>query len=114
MRRTLSLSASMALLGLSLAACAGGGQVPTTEPVAATPGSAATRGQLTGPPSCTRPIAEYEALVDRDVTTGYLSQVVYDRINEELAAGPRPACAAGREAEARGLLARVKTSHGYR
>jgi hypothetical protein len=113
MRRTLSLSASSALLGLSLAACAGGGtQAPP--PIAATPGGAATRGALSGPPSCTKPIAEYEALVDRDVTTGYLSQVVYDRINEELAAGARPACAAGREAEARGLLARVKTSHGYR
>ncbi len=112
MRRTLSLSASSALLGLSLAACAGGGtQAP---PAAPAPGGVATRGALTGPPSCTKPIAEYEALVDRDVTTGYLSQVVYDRINEELAAGARPACAAGREAEARGLLARVKTSHGYR
>ena len=114
MRRTLSLSAAAALLGLSLAACSGSGTPSPSEPVAATPGTAATRGQLTGPPGCTRPIAEYEALVDRDVTTGYLSQVVYDRINTELAAGPRAACAAGRDAEARGLLARVKTSHGYR
>jgi hypothetical protein len=112
MRRTLSLSASSALLGLLLAACAGGGtQAPPAPP---TPGGVATRGPLSGPPSCTKPIAEYEALIDRDVTTGYLSQVVYDRINEELASGARPACAAGREAEARGLLARVKTSHGYR
>src|ERR1022692_1460289 len=111
MRRIFFLSGSSGLLGLSLASRSGGAKVPT-EPFAATPGSAATRGQLTGPPACTRPIAEYEALVDRDVTTGYLSQVVYDRINEELATGARPACAAGREAEARGLLARVKTSHG--
>ena len=113
MRRTSFISASTALLGLSLAACAGGTQAPPG-PMAATPGGAATRPALSGPPGCTRPIAEYEALVDRDVTTGYLSQVVYDRINEELAAGPRAACAAGRDAEARGLLARVKTSHGYR
>jgi hypothetical protein len=114
MRRTLSLSASSALLALSLAACSGGGTPSPAQPIAAAPGAAATRGQLAGPPGCTKPIAEYEALVDRDVTTGYLSQVVYDRINEELAAGPRPACAAGRDAEARGLLARVRTSHGYR
>ena len=112
MRRTLSLSAS-ALLALSLAGCGGGTTPPPSEPIAATPGAAATRGALTGPPGCTRPIAEYEALVDRDVTTGYLSQVVYDRINSELAAGPRAACAAGREADARTQLARVKTSHGY-
>jgi hypothetical protein len=114
MRRTLSLSATSALLGLSLAACSGSGIPSPSEPVAATPGTAATRGQLTGPPGCTRPIAEYEALVDRDVTTGYLSQAVYDRINTEMAAGPRAACAAGREADARTQLARVKTSHGYR
>jgi hypothetical protein len=114
MRRTLSLSATSALLGLSLAACSGSGTLSPSEPAAATPGTAATRGQLSGPPGCTRPIAEYEALVDRDVTTGYLSQVVYDRINTELASGPRAACAAGREADARTQLARVKTSHGYR
>jgi hypothetical protein len=114
MRRTFFISASSALLGLSLAACAGGGTQAPPAPAAATPGGVATRGPLSGPPGCTKPIAEYEALVDRDVTTGYLSQVVYDRINEELASGPRAACAAGRDAEARGLLARVKTSHGYR
>jgi hypothetical protein len=99
---------------LSLAACSGGGTQAPPAPTAATPGGVATRGQLAGPPGCTKPIAEYEALVDHDVTTGYLSQVVYDRINEELASGPRPACAAGREADARAQLARVRTSHGYR
>lgn len=104
----------LALLGLSLAACAGSETPPPTQGPAATPGSAAQRGPLTGPPSCTKPIAEYEALVDRDVTTGYLSQSVYDRINAELAAGPRATCAAGREADARMQLARVRTSHGYR
>src|SRR6202030_2769256 len=99
------LSASSALLGLSLAACGGGGMPPSSQPGVATPGASTTRGPLTGPPHCTKPIAEYEALIDRDVTTGYLSQVVYDRINEDLASGARPACAAGRQAEARGLLA---------
>ena len=113
MRRTVFLSASSALLGLSLAACTGGTPGPS-ESVPVGPGAAATRGQLSGPPGCTRPIAEYEALVDRDVTTGYLSQSVYDRINTELAAGPRAACAAGREPDARAQLARVKTAHGYR
>ncbi|HLL27029.1 MAG TPA: hypothetical protein VKT73_05190 [Xanthobacteraceae bacterium] len=104
-----------AVLGLLLlSACAGTNTPAPTEPVAATPGTAAQRSPLTGPPGCTKPIAEYEALVDRDVTTGYLSQSVYDRINQEIAAGPRPACAAGRDADARGQLARIRTSHGYR
>src|ERR1700674_2927098 len=105
--------AALASLVLLLAACAGGTQAPPA-PIAAAPGGAATRPTLSGPPGCTKPIAEYEALVDRDVTTGYLSQVVYDRINTELASGPRAACAADREADARTQLARVKTSHGYR
>jgi hypothetical protein len=113
MRRSFFLSASSVVLGLSLAACGGGGATPPSQSVAGSPGSSTTRGPLTGPPGCTRPIAEYEALIDRDVTTGYLSQSVYDTINAELAAGPRPACAAGHDPEARGLLARVKTSHGY-
>jgi len=101
-----------ALIGLSLAACNTDSTPPPTAAVAA-PGSATPRGPLTGPPGCTRPIAEYEAIVDRDVTTGYLSQSVYDRINIELG-GVRATCGAGREADARADLARVKTSHGYR
>jgi hypothetical protein len=35
-------------------------------------------------------------------------------LNADFAGGPRAACAAGRDADARGQLARVKTSHGYR
>jgi hypothetical protein len=112
MRRTILRTAS-AWLALSLAACGGASNPPPAQGVAATPGTAASRGPLTGPPGCTRPIAEYEAIVDHDVTTGYLSQSVYDRINAELA-GPRGACAAGREADARAQLSQVKTSHGYR
>lgn len=111
--RPLSLSLAAALLGLVLAAC-NQDNPPPSATIAATPGAAANRGALTGPPGCTRAIAEYEALIDRDVTTGYLSQGVYDRINGELASGPRAACAAGREGDARAQLARVRTSHGYR
>lgn len=69
---------------------------------------------LSGPPGCTRAIGEYEQLVDRDVNTGYLNQNVYNQIVADIAAGPRPICAAGRNAEALGDLARVRKSHGYR
>jgi hypothetical protein len=112
--RRIFLLMPAALFALALAACSGSQTPPPSQVTAATPGAAANRGALTGPPGCTKPIAEYEALIDRDVTTGYLSQSVYDRINDELAAGPRAACAAGREADARAQLARVRTSHGYR
>ena len=56
----------------------------------------------------------YEKIVDRDVTTGYLSQNVYDQIVGQLNSGPRPACAAGRDADAFNQLTSVKHSHGYR
>ena len=111
--RRIGLLAASALLGLSLAACGGGGLPPSDSPPPPASG-VATRTPLTGPPGCTKPIGDYETIIDRDVSTGYLSQNVYDRINVDLAAGPRAACAAGREADARAQLQRVKTSYGYR
>lgn len=113
MRRIVFLALS-AVVTLALAACSGANTPPPSQPIAGAPGATATRGPLAGPAGCTRPIAEYEAIIDRDVTTGYLSQSVYDRINADLAAGPRAACASGREADARAQLSQVKTSHGYR
>jgi hypothetical protein len=117
MRQTSILSCSITLLlcGM-LGACASGGNNSSAapEPVAASVGNAASRPPLTGPTGCTQPISAYEALIDRDVTTGYLSQSVYDRINQELISGPRAACAAGRAAEANTQLAHVRNSHGYR
>jgi hypothetical protein len=110
----LFLRAATALLALVLAACNTDSAPGPSAAMPGTPGGVAQRGPLAGPPGCTRPIADYEALVDRDVTTGYLSQSVYDRINSELASGPRAACAGGREADALAQLARVRTSHGYR
>ena len=102
----------VALIALTLAGCNTDSSPAPTAAIAA-PGSATPRGPLNGPAGCTRPIADYETIVDRDVTTGYLSQNVYDRINIELG-GVRATCAAGREADARAELGRVKTSHGYR
>jgi hypothetical protein len=115
MRRTSFLSGLAAFASLFLlSACAGTSSPGTAEPVTASVGNAASRPALSGPPGCTKAIAEYEAIIDRDVTTGYLSQSVYDRINQDLVAGPRAACAGGRDSDARAQLVRVKNSHGYR
>jgi len=115
MRRTSFVSGCAAFTGLLLlAACAGDNLSSSAPPVMASVGNAVSRPALTGPPGCTKAIADYETIIDRDVTTGYLSQSVYDRINQDLTAGPRAACAAGRESDARAQLARVKNSHGYR
>lgn len=98
-----------------LAGCASATQQSAVEPEVPTGvGSVAQHPPLSGPPRCTAAITEYEKLVDRDVNTGYLSQNVYDTIVRDINGGPRPACAAGRDADAITQLARVKSSHGYR
>jgi hypothetical protein len=112
--RRIVLSALSVFLGLALAGCNTDSPPAPAAAMPGTPGGAVQRTAVAGPPGCAKPIAEYEALVDRDVTTGYLSQVVYDRLNGELAAGPRAACAGGRAPEALAALARVKNAHGYR
>lgn len=109
--RMLTVFASILLL----AGCASSTtQAPIQPEVPAGIGTVKQRPPLTGPAGCTRAIGEYEELVDRDVSTGYLSQSVYDRVVADIAAGPRPACAAGRDGEAIAELARVRKSHGYR
>jgi hypothetical protein len=98
-----------------LAACGAGSTTAPIQPeVPAGVGTAAQHASLSGPPGCSNAIAEYEKIVDRDVTTGYLSQGVYDQIIRDINAGPRPACASGRDANGLAELARVKKAHGYR
>ena len=99
-----------------LAACAGAGSTtaPVQPEVPAGVGTAAQHASLSGPPGCSNAIAEYEKIVDRDVTTGYLSQSVYDQIIRDINAGPRPACASSNDARGLAELTRVKKSHGYR
>jgi len=98
-----------------LAACAGAAhQAPVQPEVPAGVGTAAQHTPLTGPGRCSAAIMEYEKIVDRDVTTGYLSQNVYDQIVRDINGGPRPACASGRDGDALSQLARVKSAHGYR
>lgn len=98
-----------------LAGCAGATTSSPVQPeVPAGVGTAAQHPPLSGPARCTAAITEYEKIVDRDVTTGYLSQNVYDTIVRDINAGARPACTAVREGDAMSQLARVKSAHGYR
>lgn len=111
MRRTIFLA-----LALLLAGCVSNGQQQAAiQPeVPAGVGNAAQHPPLSGPPGCTRAITEYEKIVDRDVTTGYLEQNVYNQIVQGINSGARPACASGRDADALSQLASVKRAHGYR
>jgi hypothetical protein len=97
-----------------LAACGTTQQQPPQPEVPAGVGTAAQHTPLSGPPRCSAAIMEYEKIVDRDVTTGYLSQTVYNQIVTGVNAGPRAACAGGRDADAMNQLASVKHAHGYR
>jgi hypothetical protein len=108
-------NATLIFFALLLSGCAGAThQTPAEPEVPAGVGTAAQHPPLAGPARCSAAIMEYEKIVDRDVTTGYLSQNVYDVIVRDLNAGPRPACASGRDGDAMSQLARVKSAHGYR
>jgi hypothetical protein len=111
--REIALFGTMAAM---LCGCAGAGSTPApVQPeVPAGVGTAAQHASLSGPPGCSRAIIEYEKIVDRDVTTGYLSQSVYDQIIRDINAGPRPACASGNDGKGLAELTRVKKAHGYR
>jgi hypothetical protein len=108
--------ALFATLAATLCGCAGAGSTtaPVQPEVPAGVGTAAQHAPLSGPPRCSAAIMEYEKIVDRDVTTGYLSQNVYNQIVAGVNAGPRAACAGGRDADAMSQLASVKHAHGYR
>lgn len=61
---------------------------------------------------CAAEVARFEAILRNDLNSGHVAQSVYNRIKVELAPA-RSACAAGRDAEARGLVAASRKRHGY-
>jgi hypothetical protein len=100
-------------LAFALAACASS-ETPPPVSAGAAPGSGmVSRPALVGPAACTKPIGDYERLIDDDVTTGHLSKSVYDRIVNDLV-DVRASCAAGRSGPALVDLAAVKARYGYR
>lgn len=61
---------------------------------------------------CSGDIARFRAIQDNDLKTGHVNKTVYDRIQGEIAQA-ESACAAGRDAEARNLIAASRKRHGY-
>jgi hypothetical protein len=105
-----SLAVSLAVM---VVACAST-ETPPPVSAGAAPGSGmVSRPALVGPAACTKPIGDYEKIIDDDVTTGHLSKDVYDRIVNDLT-GVRASCAAGRSGPALADLAAVKARYGYR
>ena len=61
---------------------------------------------------CSAVIGRYQAVLKADLDTGNVNKSVYDKIQGELVPANN-ACAAGRDAEARSLVAASKSRHGY-
>jgi hypothetical protein len=62
--------------------------------------------------ACTADIEQWRPVLEDDLQTGNLNQSVYDQIQSDIAAAA-PVCRAGRDAQARGMIAASKRKHGY-
>ena len=93
---------------LALAACNSARSAPPPVAGAAPPVVAA----LPAGAGCDAVIARYRAVVKSDADTGNVNQSVYAQIDAEIRRA-EAACAAGRDAEARSLIAASKSRHGY-
>jgi hypothetical protein len=111
MTRTLTLFALAA--AALLAACQTEAN-RAAAPTAAAPQQMAAVGESDpGPGACGADISAYRRVMKQDIDMGHVSKPVYDQIMNDLsvAAG---ACRAGRDAEARSMVAATKARHGYR
>lgn len=110
MRRALPMT-------LLLASVLGGCNASAPAPQAAAPSQAVARAEagpaLPAGAPCTQDVSGWRTLQDSDLQTGNLDQSVYAEIKRETDAAAA-ACAAGRDAEARSLIAASKRRHGYR
>ena len=59
---------------------------------------------------CSANIAPYRAVQDNDLSMGHIVQFVYDQIKRETDASS--VCAAGRDAEAKAMIAASERRHG--
>ena len=61
---------------------------------------------------CSTKIARYRAVQDNDLSMGHVVQSVYNQIKRETDAASS-VCAAGRDAEAKSMVAASEKRHGY-
>ena len=61
---------------------------------------------------CAAVIGRFEAVIKADYETGNVNAKVYEQMQKELSPA-RNACAAGDDAGSRGIVASVKSRHGY-
>lgn len=100
---------------LALGACNASPQQPVASaPAATSAASGVTPSSFSMPQGagCSGDVARWRAIQDNDLQTGHVSKSVYDRIRGEIDAAAA-ACAAGRDAEASGLVRASRARHGY-
>ena len=68
--------------------------------------------QLPEGTDCSAKIARYRAIQDNDLSMGHVVQSVYNQIKRETDAASK-VCAAGRDAEAKSMVAASQRRHGY-
>lgn len=82
-------------------------------PQGAIPGVTPSAFRLPDGPGCAGEIARFQAVLQNDVDTGNVNRSVYDRAEPDLNRASA-ACSAGRDGEARSILAGTKSRFGYR
>jgi hypothetical protein len=108
--RGLFIPGAIAAAALALSGCN-----ETVQPVAVAAPPPASGPSLAGlPPGapCTQAIGAYQTVIQHDNETGNVNQSVYHQIEDEISRAAA-ACSAGRDGEARSLLASSKDRHGY-
>jgi hypothetical protein len=108
-----SLAGSLAVaLALFAGAC-----TQTTRPAAPPPGTipgvTPSTFRLPEGSGCASDVARFQAVLQNDVDTGNVARSVYDRAEPDLNRASA-ACSAGRDGEARSILAATKSRFGYR
>ena len=106
--------AAVALLSLGLSACNQTAATPPAPPPGTVAGMTPNPIRMPdGGVGCSGEIAQFRAVLKNDVDTGNVGQSVYNRASADLGRADS-ACAAGRDGEARSLVASTKSRFGYR
>jgi hypothetical protein len=110
------------LAGVILPALFMGGCNSTATPVSSAPPSSSYTGlaagvapagfRLPAGTGCAGDIARWQAIQDNDLNSGHVNQKVYDQIQGDIRQASS-ACAAGRDAEAQGIVRSSRSRHGY-
>lgn len=115
----ISSSARLVALGASfaLAACNSSAPQPVVAAPAqsyggAAPGVTPSGFRLPEGAGCSGDIARWQAIQSNDLQTGHVNQTVYNQIQGEISQAST-VCQAGRDAEARTMIAASKRRHGY-